>query len=107
MNIAFLNEHSVVRFLAKNTTLEKIVVQHGSENIYVETSENIRVGMTYISGEFITPEPTIVDPQIEINATALAYLAATDWYVLRFAETGVITPADVATKRADAREAIV
>lgn len=34
---------------------------------------------------------------------ALQYLADTDWYVVRFAETGVAIPADIATKREECR----
>ena len=49
------------------------------------------------------PPPT----QEEINAEAHAYLASTDWYVVRFAETGVVIPADVAAARQAARERIV
>lgn len=35
--------------------------------------------------------------------TAASYLAATDWYVTRHAETGVVVPSTVATYRADVR----
>jgi len=51
----------------------------------------------------VTP-PTAQDI---INNDSLNYLASTDWYVVRFAETGVAVPADIATARADARAAIV
>jgi hypothetical protein len=37
------------------------------------------------------------------NANALAYLAETDWYVIRNQETGVPVPADVLERRAAAR----
>lgn len=37
------------------------------------------------------------------RANARAYLAETDWYLVRFAETGVPVPVDVATARATAR----
>ena len=39
------------------------------------------------------------------RSEALAYLASTDWFVTRLAETGKPVPDDVATKRAAAREA--
>ena len=42
-----------------------------------------------------------------INTDSLAYLSGTDWYVTRFAETGVAVPADITTARSDARAAIV
>lgn len=39
----------------------------------------------------------------QVRAEALAYLAATDWYVLRQMETGEAVPSDVAQRRAAAR----
>ena len=51
------------------------------------------------------PEPS-PDPQIAINAEALAYLNSTDWYVTRFAETGVAIPQDILDARQKARESI-
>ena len=60
-----------------------------------------------------TPAPEYTDAEItantqaELNATSQAYLASTDWYVTRNAETGVAVPADVTTARAAARAAIV
>lgn len=42
-----------------------------------------------------------------VNNQAKWYLADTDWYVSREAETGVAMPADVKAKRAEARKAIV
>lgn len=40
------------------------------------------------------------------HATARAYLAETDWMVVRAAETGKPVPADVADQRAQARAVI-
>lgn len=45
--------------------------------------------------------------QEEINNEALKVLANTDWYVIRFAETGVVIPQVVIEARANARAAIV
>jgi SHS2 domain-containing protein len=45
--------------------------------------------------------------QARINAESLAYLESTDWYVVRFAETGIAIPDDIATARQEARDAIV
>ncbi len=47
-----------------------------------------------------------VDPQVALNAAARAYLAETDWYVIRFADNGVAMPDDVSAKRAAARQAV-
>ena len=60
-----------------------------------------------------TPAPQFTDAEIaanaqaETNATSQAYLASTDWYITRHAETAVAVPADVTTARAAARAAIV
>ena len=60
-----------------------------------------------------TPAPEYTDAEIaantqaETNATSQAYLASTDWYITRHAETAVAVPDDVTTARAAARAAIV
>ena len=60
-----------------------------------------------------TPAPEFTDAEIAANAqeltnaTSRAYLASTDWYVTRHAETGVTIPSDVTTAREAARSAIV
>ena len=60
-----------------------------------------------------TPAPEFTDAEIaantqsETNATSQAYLAFTDWYITRHAETAVAVPADVTTARAEARAAII
>jgi hypothetical protein len=45
--------------------------------------------------------------QASINAAAKKCLADTDWYVTRFAETGVAIPAEITAERAAARASIV
>lgn len=45
--------------------------------------------------------------QEKANKEARAYLTETDWYVVRFAETGVAIPADIAAARQAARESIL
>ena len=49
-------------------------------------------------------EPTA---QEVTNNESMAYLESTDWYAIRYAETGVAVPSDVTTARAAARSAIV
>ena len=44
--------------------------------------------------------------QIVISAEARAYLNSTDWYVVRFAETGAEIPKDILVARQSARESI-
>lgn len=55
----------------------------------------------------ITPPPVVIDPQEEINLKAKSSLSETDWYVLRFVETGVPIPAEISAERAQARVKIV
>lgn len=45
--------------------------------------------------------------QDDINQEALAYLASTDWMVIRESEGGAICPADIKVLRAEARLNIV
>ena len=52
--------------------------------------------------EFFTPPPT-KEQQI---AALERELADSDWYVVRFAETGVPVPAEVSARRAEIRETI-
>lgn len=52
-------------------------------------------------------EVIVADAQAKTNAQALAYLAETDWYITRFAETGEVIPADIKVKRQAARDSIV
>ena len=45
--------------------------------------------------------------QDAINAKALAYLASTDWLIIREVDSGVICPAEIKAERAAARARIV
>lgn len=51
----------------------------------------------------LTPEQI----QEQINQEARAYLDSTDWYVVRFAETGTPIPQDILAARQAARSSIV
>ena len=53
------------------------------------------------------PEPTPEQLQSQKNADARAYLLSTDWYVVRFAETGVAIPDEVIAARKAARESVL
>ena len=58
----------------------------------------------------ITPKDPIIiayHEQVNLNAASQRYLDSTDWYVTRFAETGVVIPADVKLERQAARDAII
>lgn len=45
--------------------------------------------------------------QITINQIARDYLRKTDWYIVRFAETGEPIPEEITTKRAESRSSII
>ena len=45
--------------------------------------------------------------QAQINSEALAYLASTDWYVIRMHETGEPVPEGVLAERETARARVV
>lgn len=51
--------------------------------------------------------PTPQEIQEEVNRENRAYLASTDWYVVRMAETGIPVPDDILEARAAARAAII
>jgi hypothetical protein len=55
----------------------------------------------------LIPTAAAAQEQDQINAEALAYLASTDWLVVRYMETGVAIPLDISEARQDARERIV
>lgn len=60
-----------------------------------------------------TPEPEYTQLELDkiaqedINQTALAYLASTDWYVIRFQETGVVVPQEILDSRASVRLQVI
>jgi hypothetical protein len=54
-----------------------------------------------------TPENIATQEQEAINTQAREYLSSTDWYITRQAETGTEAPADVLTKRAEARASVM
>ena len=55
----------------------------------------------------LNPVKTAEEIQAGVNAEARQYLNGTDWYVTRFAETGVEIPAEIKVARAEARAKIV
>lgn len=53
------------------------------------------------------PAPTAAKVQAQKNAEARAYLASTDWYVVRLQETGTPIPSDISAARQAARDSVV
>ena len=57
--------------------------------------------------ELTKDDVEVVLSQASVNMEAKDYLASTDWYVTRQAETGKAIPEDILTKRQEARDSIV
>jgi hypothetical protein len=60
------------------------------------------VSLKIVEEEILSKE----EAQAKINADALAYLASTDWYVIRLAETGAAIPTEILAARQQARDSI-
>lgn len=75
-----------------------------SEAIPARTHKEVKLRAEY------SVEIEDISAQVEqerINAEALAYLASSDWYILREIDAGVPCPAEVKAERAAARARIV
>lgn len=57
--------------------------------------------------EEILPQIEGFSQQDKTNQESLIYLSLTDWYVIRFIETGVEIPEEIKLKRQEARNSIV
>ena len=73
----------------------------------IEVADEIGIGASYDGSTFTNVQPTAEEIQAETNATNQAYLASTDWYITRHAETAEAVPTAITLARATAREAIV
>jgi hypothetical protein len=80
------------------------------DNIYAYESDGsqdayIKDGLVPISDAdlVILRTPTPAELQSQANATAQAYLASTDWMVLRQADSGEVMPNNIKDARAAAR----
>jgi len=92
-----------------NATIDNVVMSvpmDTGNRHYAEILKQVADGNLTIAPEYTDAE-IAANTQAELNATSQAYLASTDWYITRHAETAVAVPADVTTARAAARAAIV
>lgn len=55
----------------------------------------------------LNPKPNPEQLQAQANAEARAYLAETDWYVIRLQETGEPVPVDILAERSAARVRVI
>ena len=80
-----------------------------SDELFWQTINETDGVWSLVDGKIVKlpfPAPTAEQLQATTNATARRYLTTTDWYVVRFAETGVPIPADIAEARKQARESV-
>jgi hypothetical protein len=78
---------------------------------FLDNADYVKVVEWIAEGNTPTPEFTdaeiAANTQAELNVTSRAYLASTDWYITRKAETGDAVPSEITTLRTAARDAIV
>jgi len=94
-----------MRDLAIRNTHSDVVTINGGTDATDVNGDEVTLDEALITAEVTRLEAA--NAQAELNATNQAYLASTDWYITRHAETGAAVPADVTTARAAARAAIV
>lgn len=84
-------------------------------NVYAYDDEQVdqgyAMGKTSLTTDevdsHLNPQPTPEQLQELVNAESRAYLASTDWYVIRLQETGAPIPAEILDERAAARARVV
>ena len=79
---------------------------HGTEAVIEGVADDERHEVR--DGQIVEREAVAdpLDEQITARSTAAAYLAATDWMVIRQSETGQPVPDDILHARAEARAAL-
>lgn len=88
----------------------RVIEDDGSDWFAAENNGKLAEVQAYLVShpEALQPEPTPPAPTPEQLkereiAEKLAYLASTDWYVIRYADSGVPVPDDIKAARAAAR----
>lgn len=82
---------------------EPPVPEDYSEKLYYRTEQDT---MPYVVYTRKSDEQIAAMQAAEAEQEALRYLAETDWYVVRFAETGREIPVEVLQKRAECRNIV-
>jgi hypothetical protein len=91
----------VTVFLPHDRDTEKLV----AATPYIQDGQVFTVTVEPLTQEELDAKAQ--NEQLRINAESRDYLASTDWYAIRFAETGIAIPDEIITARAAARAAIV
>ena len=76
------------------------------DQYYVEVSAYLSEHPEALVPEPVPPPPTPEQVAEQARRANLSYLAATDWYSIRYAETGKVIPEDILAKRQVARDAL-
>lgn len=85
--------------------LTPAVIDENGVEISPATFEDQEIQIEGHSVSFV--DNSAQEAQDALNAASLKYLAETDWYVTRFAETAQPIPAEISSARSAARAAIV
>jgi len=92
--------------------MNQFIKQENEDGIIVHTNVDyealVAVAAEANAEEHILSTEDIARAEASItNKKARTYLASTDWYITRQAETGTEVPADILTKRAEARASVI
>jgi hypothetical protein len=91
---------------------EAVLDEQGQEISPAVLEEQQELVSDEIPAAFVIEFQEIADPPIidleqqQINNAARAYLYSTDWYVVRFIETGIAVPSEITAQRAAARASV-
>lgn len=90
-----------------------VTEDHRGEEAFTEAGKTVTVGLTGplsshgLTARYTPPAPTAEEITESNNSGHRAYLASTDWYIIRLLESATPVPDDVLVARIEAREGIV
>lgn len=104
-----LDEQGNIVYLPQLDENNLVVLDEQGNVVYSENKNQRLVRKLRKLESVISSHATKVqqEEQERINKEARAYLASTDWYVIRNQETGVAVPQDILDARAAARTSII
>jgi len=107
MSIVFIEEVGApIRVCSKEATALALGVAHADLDLseLVHPTEHY----TLVDGKLVELTELITKTKIEVtNKDARAKLAETDWYYIRFQETGVAVPESITLERQEMRELVL
>lgn len=106
-------KHVPAQYQTVNVVIQEAVLdEQGQEISPAVLEEQQELVSDEIPAAFVIEFQEIADPPIidleqqQINNAARAYLYSTDWYVVRFIETGIAVPSEITAQRAAARASV-